>query len=98
MQASGGQTAQDIALCEDEGVTCEVADPSTTRGEVLLMSEQARAEAPSVIVVTTTPHVARTRYIFGKCYPGEVHGGRRRAAGLAVGVDLGSTCTSRSRS
>ena len=40
VQASGGQTAQDIALCEDEGVTCVVADPSTTRGEVLLMSEQ----------------------------------------------------------
>lgn len=69
VQASGGQTAQDIAPCQDTGVTCIVADPSTTRGEVRLMNDQA---APSVIVVTSTPHVARTRYLFAKCYPGEV--------------------------
>lgn len=69
VQASAGQTAQDIALCQDAGVTCIVADPSTTRGEVKLMIEQG---APSVIVVTSTPHVARTRYLFAKCYPGEV--------------------------
>ena len=30
------------------------------------------------IVITFTPHVARTRYIFAKCYPGEV---------TVVGVD-----------
>jgi len=71
VQASHGQTAKDIALCREDGVTCEVADPSTTRGEELLMAEQGSgAEAPSVIIVTTAPHVARTRYIFGKCYPG----------------------------
>jgi hypothetical protein len=70
VQASGGQTAPDIALCEASGVTCVVADPSTTRGEVKLMLEQGAA--PSVIVVTSTPHVARTRYLFAKCYPGEV--------------------------
>ena len=71
VQASGGQSAQDLAICQDEGVTCAVADPSTTRGEVLLAGAVSSA-APSVIVVTTTPHVARTRYIFAKCYPGEV--------------------------
>jgi hypothetical protein len=71
VQASGGQTAQDLALCDEGGVTCVVADPSTTRGEVLLMTDPAADAAPSVTVVTTTPHVARTRYIFGKCYPGE---------------------------
>jgi hypothetical protein len=27
--------------------------------------------APSLTIITSTPHVARTRYIFGKCYPGE---------------------------
>ena len=73
VQASGGQTAKDIALCQEEGVTCEVADPSTTRGEALLMREQATGSpAPSVIVVTSTPHVSRTRYIFARCYPGDV--------------------------
>lgn len=69
VQASGGQTAQDIPLCRESGVTCVVADPSTTRGEVQLMRAQG---APSVTVVTSTPHVARTRYLFAKCYPGEV--------------------------
>ncbi|CAN5593149.1 hypothetical protein BH10ACT5_BH10ACT5_21740 [soil metagenome] len=136
VQASGGQSAQDLAICQDEGVTCAVADPSTTRGEVLLADEGANqgagqvanqvanqgadpitgasegqgqgadqitgeganqdqgagqganqganqgadpitngaaaGAAPPVIVVTSTPHVARTRYIFAKCYPGEV--------------------------
>lgn len=73
VQASDGQTADDLAICRDGGATCAVADPSTTRGEVLLMNELAGAgEAPSLIVVTSTPHVARTRYLFGKCYPGEV--------------------------
>lgn len=71
VQASGGQTEEDLAICREEGVTCAVADPSTTRGEVLLMTEIA-AEAPSLIVITSTPHVARTRYIFAKCYPGDV--------------------------
>ena len=67
VQPERGQTADDIALCREPGVTCEVADPFTTRGEVLMMTEQA---SPSVIVITTMPHVARTRYLFGKCYPG----------------------------
>lgn len=87
VQASGGQSAQDLAICQHEGVMCEVAEPSTTRGEVLLAgagqgqganqsagegANGAAGAAPPMIVVTTTPHVARTRYIFAKCYPGEV--------------------------
>ena len=71
VQASGGQTADDIALCREEGVMCAVADPFTTRGEVLLMQEMA-GETPSLIVITSTPHVARARFLFAKCYPGEV--------------------------
>jgi hypothetical protein len=71
VQASGGQTAEDLAICREEGVTCAVADPSSTRGEVLLMTEIA-PESPSLIVITSTPHVARTRYIFAKCYAGDV--------------------------
>lgn len=70
VQASGGQTAEDLAICREERATCEVADPHTTRGEVLMMRE--RATAPSLIVITQTAHVARTRYLFAKCYPGEV--------------------------
>lgn len=72
VQASGGQTAQDLEICDDPGVTCAVADPSTTRGEELLLTELAPGTSPSLIVITSTPHVARTRFIFEKCYPGEV--------------------------
>ena len=73
VQASGGQTADDLVICQETGVTCAVADPSTTRGEVLLMEQLSEgADPPSLIVVTTAPHVMRTRYLFAKCYPGEV--------------------------
>ncbi len=72
VQASGGQTADDLPICREEGVTCAVADPSTTRGEERLITDVADGAAPSLVVVTSTPHVARTRFIFGKCYPGDV--------------------------
>jgi hypothetical protein len=73
VQASGGQTAEDLPLCQDEGVTCAVASPSSTWGEVRLMKQSSDgAEPPSLIVLTQVAHVARTRYLFAKCYPGEV--------------------------
>ena len=73
VQKSGGQTEQDLDICRDEGVRCDVPDPFTTRGEVLLISENSAAsDPPSLTVVTFTPHVMRARYIFGKCYAGDV--------------------------
>lgn len=72
VQASDGQTADDLAICREDDVTCAVAEPSTTRGEERLITDVADGAAPSLIVVTSTPHVARTRFIFAKCYPGEV--------------------------
>ena len=68
VQPANGQTAENIALCREDGVVCKVADPYTTRGEVLMMTEQ---RAASVIVVTAMPHMARTRYLFDKCYPAD---------------------------
>jgi hypothetical protein len=73
VQPSGGQTERDLAICREEGVACAVPDPYSTRGEVSRMTALAAdGEAPSLIVLTSTPHVARTRYLFEKCYPGEV--------------------------
>ena len=73
VQASGGQAAKDLAICREGRAACEVADPHTTRGEVRMMRERASdGAAPSLIVVTQAAHVARTRYLFAKCYPGEV--------------------------
>lgn len=74
-QPSGGQTAADLEICDEPGVTCAVSDPYATRGEVLLAPAGFSA---SVIVITSTPHVSRTRYIFSKCYTGEF---------VVVGVD-----------
>ena len=83
----------------DERGHCEVADPSTTRGEVLLMSEQGSgADAPSVIVVTTTPHVARTRYIFGSAIPASSRSSPPEKPQSHRGLGARSTRISRSRS
>lgn len=74
VQPERGQTIDDIALCQEPEVTCRVPEPYNTRGEALMMADIAGADAAttSVIVVTTAPHIARTRYLFDKCYPGPV--------------------------
>ena len=43
VQPSGGQTAEDLAICREGQVDLRGPDPFTTRGEVLLMSEQRDA-------------------------------------------------------
>ncbi|NNH74378.1 YdcF family protein [Nocardia uniformis] len=54
-------------------VECFDPDPRTTLGEARYLAERARAEGwRSVIVVSFTPHISRARYIFEKCWDGEV--------------------------
>ncbi len=53
--------------------------PAKTR---LLRQYAAAHETGKTVVVTFTPHVARTRYIFAKCYPGDV---------TVVGADIDLT-------
>lgn len=68
-----------LDICDETDVTCETPAPFTTKGEALMLSQYtATHPAGRTIVITYTPHVARTRYIFAKCYPGEV---------TVVGVD-----------
>lgn len=59
--------------CDDSRVVCESPDPFTTKGEALMLQRfSATTPEDEVVVITFTPHVARTRYIFAKCYSGKV--------------------------
>ncbi|MFT4398376.1 YdcF family protein [Gordonia lacunae] len=52
-------------------VTCFTPDPATTKGEIAEINQLAAARGwKSIMVVTFTPHVARTRYLFDRCYYG----------------------------
>lgn len=58
---------------DDVEVLCFVPDPATTRGEAQAVAALAAAESVDPItVVTFTPHVERTRYIFAHCGLAEV--------------------------
>ena len=55
--------------CSSAETTCATPDPFTTIGEARLLTESG---AESAVVITFTPHVARTRFIFDKCFDGAV--------------------------
>ncbi len=75
--------ASELDVCRQQGVTCKRPLPFTTAGEARLLTEYtATHEAGKTVVITFTPHVARTRYIFAKCYAGDV---------TVVGVDTDMT-------
>lgn len=69
---SGGEfMASKMPICSQQSVTCVSPGPFTTKGEALTLNEYARThEVHKVAVITITPHVARTRYIFARCAPG----------------------------
>lgn len=69
-ESGGAFMASKMAVCAEKGVTCESPTPFTTKGEALMLNDYARThEVQKVAVVTFTPHVARTRYIFARCSP-----------------------------
>jgi hypothetical protein len=72
--AGGGVLGADaIDACKDPAVTCEHPNPFTTKGEVDALAEFAAAnEVDKTIVITFAPHVLRTRFIFEKCFAGDV--------------------------
>ncbi|MEN2740538.1 YdcF family protein [Microbacterium sp. X-17] len=76
---AGDITAADVPICGEADVTCESPAPFTTAGETRMLTDYARDHpAADTVVLTFTPHVARTRYLFAKCYGGKV---------TVVGVD-----------
>lgn len=69
----GAQSAADSRVCFNLAVACEHPEPFTTKGEASMLAAYARDHGVQrTIVITYTPHVARTRYIFAKCYSGDV--------------------------
>jgi hypothetical protein len=70
---AGDYAAADVPMCDEPDVTCATPDPFTTAGEVRMLAAYAEThEVTGTVVLTFTPHVARTRYLFEKCYGGEV--------------------------
>ncbi|WP_296664626.1 YdcF family protein [Demequina sp.] len=54
-------------------VHCSQPDPFTTRGEARWLSDLATEHGwDSVAVITTTPHITRTRVIMERCWDGEI--------------------------
>lgn len=68
---TGDGSAQALSYCERSYVQCRTPDPFTTRGEAAMLAEYATA-GDEVVVLTYTPHVQRTRYIFGECADADV--------------------------
>lgn len=53
-------------------VTCETPEPSTTRGEAMFTERLSREHGWStVMVISWSYHLTRSRYIFGNCYSGQ---------------------------
>jgi uncharacterized SAM-binding protein YcdF (DUF218 family) len=54
-------------------VTCFVPSPATTQGEAQELRRLARQHGwKTVIVVTSTYHVSRARFIFDRCFDGRI--------------------------
>jgi hypothetical protein len=72
--AGGGPLgAEEIDACDEPFVTCEHPNPFTTKGEVDALADFAEAnDIDKTIVLTFAPHVQRSRFIFDKCFSGDV--------------------------
>ncbi|GAA1687258.1 YdcF family protein [Microbacterium sediminicola] len=64
--ASGADSADELSYCDRVYVTCRTPEPFTTRGEASMLAAYA-APGDEVVILTYTPHVLRTRYIFDEC-------------------------------
>ncbi len=66
--AAPGEPASDLGVCHADGVTCQTPQPFTTAGEAAMLDAYADAhDVDHALVLTFTPHIARTRHIFEVC-------------------------------
>jgi hypothetical protein len=73
VEEQGGWSAGRLPVCREEGVECVHPKPFTTNGEVAYLAEFAEERGiERTIMLTFTPHVARTRFIIEKCFDGQV--------------------------
>lgn len=69
----GRLSAETLAVCHEATVTCAHIEPFTTKGEFAFLGRFAQQhDVERTVVLTFTPHVARTRYIAEKCFDGDV--------------------------
>ena len=76
-------------LCRSRRAICFTPDPYSTQGEARWIAQEARERRwDSVVVVTSTYHVRRTRMIVRRCYDGDlaVVGARPPLRNRIVGV------------
>jgi uncharacterized SAM-binding protein YcdF (DUF218 family) len=76
-------------LCKNGRAICFTPDPYSTRGEARWIAQEARERGwDSLVVVTSTYHVRRTRMIVGSCFDGElaVVGARPPLGNRSIGV------------
>jgi uncharacterized SAM-binding protein YcdF (DUF218 family) len=76
-------------LCRTARAICFVPDPYSTQGEARWIAKEARERGwNSVVVVTSTYHVRRTRRVVQRCYDGDlaVVGARPPVGNQIVGV------------
>lgn len=60
-------------LCETERAICFTPDPYSTQGEARWIAQEAKQRGwDSVVVVTSTYHVRRTRMIVERCFDGDL--------------------------
>lgn len=69
----GRLSADELDVCREPEVTCTHIEPFTTKGEFAYLERFAHEnDVERTVVLTFTPHVARTRYIAEKCFDGDV--------------------------
>ena len=65
--------AEAMRLCTSRRAICFTPDPYSTQGEARWIAQEARKRGwDSVVVVTSTYHVRRTRMIVERCYGGDL--------------------------
>lgn len=70
----GRQSADVYPPCSYPHFHCATPEPFTTNGEVAMLRDFLGGDTTNqqVIVITFPPHVARARYLFDKCFAGNV--------------------------
>lgn len=66
----GEHSARELKICREPDVICAHPEPFTTAGEAAMLNDYAGANE-DVVIITYTPHVARTRFIFERCFDGK---------------------------
>jgi uncharacterized SAM-binding protein YcdF (DUF218 family) len=70
-RAEGWETAN--RLCGEPRVVCFVPDPYSTQGEARWLGREARRRGwAAVVVVTSTYHLRRARWVVERCYAGRL--------------------------